>query len=76
MRPHPRYAMVAQLRKPRASLEDALRAHFSLSRRKILRQCAAWVAEAEDPTRKQRMADALGELKVELNKLRAESKGK
>jgi hypothetical protein len=32
-------------------------------------QTAAWVAAAEDPTRKARMAEAVAELNAELDKL-------
>ena len=66
-----RHAMLAQLRKPRPGLEDAIRAHFAAAAPAVRAQCAAWVAAAEDPTRKARMAEAVAELNGELDKLTA-----
>ena len=64
-----RYAMLAQLRKPRPGLEDAITAHFKAAGPAVRAQTAAWVAAAEDPTRKARMAEAVAELNAELDKL-------
>jgi baculoviral IAP repeat-containing protein 6 len=64
-----RHAMLAQLRKPRPGLEDAIAAHFAAAAPAVRAQCAAWVAAASDPTRKARMAEAVAELNAELDKL-------
>ena len=42
-----RYAMVDQLRRPRPGFEAATRAHFRLLRWRIMRQCAAWIEQAQ-----------------------------
>ena len=61
--------MLAQLRKPRPGLEDAIRAHFAAAAPAVRAQCAAWGAAAGDATRKARMAEAVAELNAELDKL-------
>jgi ubiquitin-protein ligase len=66
-----RYAMLAQLRKPRAGLEAALGAHFRAAAPAVRAQAAAWVGAAGDATRKARMAEAAAELNAELDKLEA-----
>ena len=64
-----RWAMVAQLRKPKPGFEDAIRAHFALQRGRIYRQVAGWVDACEDATRKARMQESMHELVDELSKL-------
>lgn len=64
-----RWAMLAHLRKPRGGLEAPIKEHFRLQRSRILRQCTGWVAQAEDPTRKARMQDALAEIRAALSAL-------
>ena len=65
-----RHAMLAQLRKPRAGLEDAIMAHFRRADGAVRRQCGQWVRQCCDETLKQRMAEAVGELFQELDKLK------
>ena len=65
-----RHGMLAQLRKPRAGLEDAIVAHFRAADGAVRRQCAQWVRQCSDETLKQRMAEAVGELFQELDKLK------
>jgi ubiquitin-protein ligase len=66
-----RYAMLAQLRKPRPGLEDAIGAHFRAAAPAVRARVAAWVAAAGDATRKARMAEAAAELNAELDALLA-----
>jgi hypothetical protein len=63
--------MLAQLRKPRAGLEGAIRAHFAAAAPAVRAQCAAWLAAAQEPTVKARLAEAVAELGAELDKLAA-----
>jgi hypothetical protein len=42
-----RYAMIEQLRRPRPGFEAPVRAHFRLLRWRIMRQCAAWMEQAQ-----------------------------
>jgi hypothetical protein len=66
-----RYAMLAQPRKPRPGLEDAIGAHFRAAAPAVRARAAAWVAAAGDATRKARMAEAAAELNAELDALLA-----
>ena len=65
-----RHAMLAQLRKPRAGLEDAIVAHFTAAAPAVRAQVAAWLAATQDETLKGRMAEAATELYAELDKLK------
>ena len=42
-----RYAMIEQLLRPRPGFEAPVRAHFRLLRWRIMRQCAAWMEQAQ-----------------------------
>jgi len=68
-----RHAMLGQLRKPRAGLEDAIATHFRQADAAVRRQCSLWVRNCGDDTLKQRMAEAVGELFQELDKLQQQT---
>ena len=42
-----RYAMIEQLRRPRPGFEAPVRTHFRLLRWRIMRQCTAWMEQAQ-----------------------------
>jgi len=64
-----RHAMLGQLRSPRGGLEDATRAHFAAAAPAVRRQAREWLRCAEDETLRGRIAEAVGELEAELDKL-------
>lgn len=56
--------MIDQLRRPRPGFEAAVRAHFRLLRGRIMKQCAAWLEQAQelDALFQKRLRDAVVEL--------------
>ena len=64
-----RYAMLEQLRKPKAEFAPVVRAHFGARKAAVLAECRAWVADAQDPGRKATMERLVKELEAELGKL-------
>ena len=64
-----RYAMLEQLRKPKAEFAPVVRAHFGARKAAVLAECRSWVADALDPGRKATMDRLVKELEVELAKL-------
>jgi baculoviral IAP repeat-containing protein 6 len=70
-----RYAVLAQLRSPRAGLADAIESHFRACAPALRAQCAVWLREADGDgaLHRGRMAAAVDEVLVELAAL--ESRG-
>ena len=64
-----RHAVRDQLRKPRAGLEDAIRAHFAAAAPALRAQCAAWLAASTDEASKPRLQEVVSEVLHELDKL-------
>lgn len=59
-----RYAMIDQLKRPRPGFETATLMHFRLLRWRIMKQCAAWMEQAQvlDPLFQKRLRQAVTEL--------------
>lgn len=64
-----RFAILDQLRDPKAGFEDVIRTHFSLKRAEVQAQLATWIGLAITESQKTAMAEIATQVAAELSKL-------